>query len=74
MRLTHRSAIALYVVTLVAAVITLVDSGPARADGPGEGAPWTASAGGSHLRACHASRRQLPHDLGYWPRSTASRG
>jgi hypothetical protein len=32
-RTSHRRALALYVVTLVAAVITLVDSAPARADG-----------------------------------------
>jgi hypothetical protein len=31
-RLDHRRAIALYLVTLVAAVITLVDNGPAKAD------------------------------------------
>jgi hypothetical protein len=38
-RLTHRSAIALYVVTFVAAVITLVDSGPVRAESSEWGHP-----------------------------------
>ncbi len=50
MRLTHRHAIALYVATLVAAVLTLVGTGPAaRADGPGVGTPWVVSVGDSYI-------------------------
>jgi hypothetical protein len=49
-RLTHRRALALYLLTLVAAVLTMIGVGPAaRADGPGAGAPWVVSVGDSYI-------------------------
>jgi hypothetical protein len=49
-RLTHRRALTLYLLTLVAAVLTMVGVGPAaRADGPGAGAPWVVSLGDSYI-------------------------
>jgi hypothetical protein len=49
-RLTHRRALSLYVLTLVAAVLTMVGTGPsARADGPGTGTPWVVSLGDSYI-------------------------
>jgi hypothetical protein len=49
-RLTHRRAVVLYVLTLVAAVLTMIGMGPAaRADGPGAGTPWVVSVGDSYI-------------------------
>jgi hypothetical protein len=49
-RLTHRRALLLYALTLVAAVLTMVGIGPAaRADGPGSGTPWVVSVGDSYI-------------------------
>jgi hypothetical protein len=49
-RLSHRQALALYALTLVAAVLTMVGMGPeARADGPGGGTPWVVSVGDSYI-------------------------
>jgi hypothetical protein len=49
-RLTHRRALTLYAVVLVAAVLTMVGIGPAaRADGPGAGTPWIVSVGDSYI-------------------------
>ena len=49
MQLTHRRALALYALVLVAAVLTMVGTGPAHADGPGTGAPWVVSLGDSYI-------------------------
>ncbi|HEX3224041.1 MAG TPA: hypothetical protein VHR35_15880, partial [Nocardioides sp.] len=50
MRLTHRRALALYVLALLAAVLIMVGTGPsARADGPGTGTPWVVSLGDSYI-------------------------
>jgi hypothetical protein len=49
-RLTHRHALILYGLTLVAAVLTMVGVGPAaHADGPGNGTPWVVSVGDSYI-------------------------
>jgi hypothetical protein len=48
-RLNHRHALALYAATLVAAVLTMVSAGPAKADGPGSGTPWVVSVGDSYI-------------------------
>jgi hypothetical protein len=49
-RLTHRRALALYVLALLAAVLIMVGTGPsARADGPGTGTPWVVSLGDSYI-------------------------
>jgi hypothetical protein len=47
-RLSHRQALLLYALTVLAAVITMIGTGPAaHADGPGQGAPWVVSVGDS---------------------------
>jgi hypothetical protein len=47
---THRRALALYALTLVAAVLTIIGTGSAaRADGPGVGTPWLVSVGDSYI-------------------------
>jgi hypothetical protein len=47
---THRRALGLYLLVLVAAVLTMVGLGPgAHADGPGAGAPWVVSVGDSYI-------------------------
>jgi hypothetical protein len=49
-RLSHRRALILYALILVAAVLTLVGVGPAaHADGPGAGTPWVVSVGDSYI-------------------------
>jgi hypothetical protein len=49
-RLTHRQALVLYTLTVIAAVITMVGMGPvAHADAPGSGAPWVVSVGDSYI-------------------------
>jgi hypothetical protein len=49
-RLNHRRALALYALTLVAAVLTMIGMGSAaRADGPGVGTPWVVSVGDSYI-------------------------
>jgi hypothetical protein len=49
-RLNHRRALTLYALTLIAAVLTMVGSGPAaQADGPGAGTPWVVSVGDSYI-------------------------
>jgi hypothetical protein len=48
-RLTHRHALALYAVIVVAALLTIVGQGQARADGPGVGVPWVVSVGDSYI-------------------------
>jgi hypothetical protein len=49
-RLSHRQALVLYTLTLVAAVLTMVGMAPAaHADGPGAGTPWVVSVGDSYI-------------------------
>ena len=60
MRLSHRQALLLYALTVLAAVITMIGTGPAaHADGLGQGAPWVASVGDSSLPGT-ARHPQLP--------------
>ena len=49
MRLPQRHALALYAVIVVAALLTIVGQGQARADGPGVGVPWVVSVGDSYI-------------------------